>query len=79
VKTYVAFVRAINVAGHAVVRMTDLKEAFATAGCKDVRTYVTFLSEKPERPPKFPLRSSREALDAIGMKHLEVFVVSRDD
>jgi uncharacterized protein (DUF1697 family) len=141
-ETYVAFVRAINVAGHAIVRMTDLKEAFATAGCRDVRTciqggnvifdarpdqasrvfqktraclrdllgeepgivfrtarelertmqeapfkrfdrnralklYVTFLAEKPARAPKFPLRSSQEALDAIGMKHLDVFVVSR--
>jgi uncharacterized protein (DUF1697 family) len=34
VNTYVAFMRAINVAGHATVRMTDLKEAFASAGCE---------------------------------------------
>jgi len=136
--------RAINVAGHATVRMTDLKDAFAAAGCKDVRTYiqsgnvifdvpgkdsvpvfqsirsklrpllgddpeivfrtvreverivaaapfkvfeaeadiklyVTFLSRKPQiRPkPKFPLRSAKEALEAIAMRNLEVFTVSR--
>jgi uncharacterized protein (DUF1697 family) len=37
---HVAFVRAINVGGHAVVRMKDLQEMFASAGCSDVRTYI---------------------------------------
>jgi uncharacterized protein (DUF1697 family) len=140
--TFVAFVRAINVAGHAVVRMDDLRACFQSAGCGEVRTciqsgnvifesredqaprtfqkiraslrkllgqepgivfrtgrelertladapfkrlgtaddvklYVTFLSEKPERTPKFPLRSAQEALDVIGMRDLDLFVVSR--
>jgi uncharacterized protein (DUF1697 family) len=38
--TYVAFLRAINVAGHATVRMTDLRDVFAAAGCQGVRTYI---------------------------------------
>ena len=141
-KTYVAFVRAINVGGHASVRMTDLKDAFTAAGCKRVRTYiqsgnvifesaddhapavfqsvrkklhdlagdgsavlfrsvrelersvaknpfadltadpavklyVTFLSEKPRRKPAFPFASSKEALEAIAIRNLDVFVVSR--
>jgi uncharacterized protein (DUF1697 family) len=37
---YVAFLRAINVGGHAVVKMSDLRDAFAAAGCKGVRTYI---------------------------------------
>lgn len=37
---YVAFLRAINVPGHASVRMSDAKEAFAAAGGKNVRTYI---------------------------------------
>jgi len=37
---YVAFVRAINVAGHAIVKMRDLKAAFAAAGCENVATYI---------------------------------------
>ena len=139
---YVAFMRAINVAGHASVRMNDLKNAFAAAGCKGVRTYiqsgnvifegpeentpavfqririklrellgdepavlfrtvreverivkgvpfkdveaepdtklyVTFLSRKPQSKPRFPLLSSKEALEAIAMKNLEVLIVSR--
>lgn len=39
-KTYVAFLRAINVGGHAIIRMTDLRNAFAAAGCENVRTYI---------------------------------------
>ncbi len=39
-KKYVAFLRAINVAGHAIVKMTDLREAFAAAGCQGVRTFI---------------------------------------
>jgi uncharacterized protein (DUF1697 family) len=139
---YVAFMRAINVAGHAIVRMSDLQNTFVSAGCRGVRTYiqsgnvifespdaaesasfqrirmkireligddsavlfrtvrelerilnsapfkayehepgiklyVTFLSEKPRSKPRFPLRSTKEALDAIAIKNLEVFVVSR--
>lgn len=38
--TYVAFLRAINVGGHAVVKMTALRDAFTAAGCKDVRTLI---------------------------------------
>ena len=36
----VAFLRAINVAGHAKVKKDDLKRAFTTAGCRDVQTYI---------------------------------------
>lgn len=38
--THVAFLRAINVGGHAVVKMADLREAFEAAGCTNVRTYI---------------------------------------
>jgi uncharacterized protein (DUF1697 family) len=39
-KQYVAFLRAINVGGHAIVPMSDLRDAFAAAGCQGVRTYI---------------------------------------
>jgi len=139
---YVAFLRAINVAGHATVKMTDLARAFGSAGCANVQTciqsgnvlfdapdrttnavfrevriqlrkligeeptilfrsateldrlsrnslfrefiadpkvklYVAFLSHKPARRPSFPLVSAKEALEVIGIKNLEVFIVSR--
>ena len=50
-KQYIAFLRAINVAGHASVRMSDLKDAFAAAGCTGVRTYIqsgNVIFETPE-------------------------------
>lgn len=140
--THVAFIRAINVAGHASVKMSDLKDAFVAAGCKDVATfiqsgnvifespaqnraavfqrirvelhdllghepgisfrtvreierlvrgapfkdlesepgiklYVAFLCGRPRNPARFPLLSSKEALEAIAMEGLEVFIVSR--
>jgi uncharacterized protein (DUF1697 family) len=37
---YVTFLRAINVAGHATVKMADLKEACLSAGCKGVTTLI---------------------------------------
>jgi uncharacterized protein (DUF1697 family) len=139
---YIAFLRAINVAGHAKVKMNDLKQVFIEAGCKNVRTYiqsgnvlfeapegdmeshiqviqdklcellgtettvmyralheiedimrtapfkdietgtdtklyVTFLSRKPRRQPALPLLSPKEALEAVKVKNLEIFIVSR--
>jgi uncharacterized protein (DUF1697 family) len=35
---YVALMRAINVAGHASVRMSDVRDAFTGAGCAKART-----------------------------------------
>ena len=37
---HVAFIRAINVAGHAVVRMERVRDAFTAAGCRNVRSYI---------------------------------------
>ncbi len=37
---YVAFLRAINVGGHSVIKMTDLKRMFESAGLKNVETYI---------------------------------------
>ena len=38
--THIALLRAVNVGGRAVVRMTDLREAFVAAGCTNVRTFI---------------------------------------
>lgn len=67
---YVAFVRAINVAGHARVRMSDVRDAFATAGCRKVRTYIqsgNVIFESPAREAaaifRKVQRTLRHALD----------------
>ncbi|HUF00674.1 MAG TPA: DUF1697 domain-containing protein [Anaerolineales bacterium] len=37
---YVAFLRAINVGGHAIIKMLDLKKMFESAGLENVQTYI---------------------------------------
>jgi uncharacterized protein (DUF1697 family) len=49
--TQVAFLRAINVGGRAVVRMADVQSAFEAAGCSSVKTFIAsgnVLFEAPE-------------------------------
>ena len=38
--THVAFLRAVNVGGTGIVKMTDLQKAFSSAGCRNVRTFI---------------------------------------
>ena len=52
-KKYVAFLRAINVGGHAVMKMADLKRMFESFGFENVQTYmqsgnVIFESERSD-------------------------------
>jgi uncharacterized protein (DUF1697 family) len=142
VTRYVAFLRAINVAGHARVDMASLCNAFARAGCVHVQSYIqsgnvifetdeedreplfqkvrrnvctltgehsgvvfrstrqlqalvkaapfkayetdrslklyaVCLLHKPRRVPPFPWEDPEERLEAIGVKGLDVLVVSR--
>ncbi|HEX9333727.1 MAG TPA: DUF1697 domain-containing protein [Anaerolineales bacterium] len=37
---YVAFLRAINVGGHTIIKMTDLKQMFESLGLENVQTYI---------------------------------------
>ena len=39
-KKYVAFLRAVNVGGHGLVRMKDLAGMFAAVGCEQMQTYI---------------------------------------
>lgn len=39
-KKYVAFLRAINVGGHAIMKMADLKRMFESFGLENVQTYI---------------------------------------
>jgi uncharacterized protein (DUF1697 family) len=142
VTRYVAFLRAINVAGHARVDMSRLCKAFARAGARSVRSYIqsgnvifetdeedcaalfqkirtkvsgltgeqssvifrsarqihglvkaapfkayendrtlklyaVCLAQKPRDVPSFPWEDPKERLEAIGIKGLDVLVVSR--
>jgi uncharacterized protein (DUF1697 family) len=37
---YIAFLRAINVGGHTIIKMTDLKQMFESLGLENVQTYI---------------------------------------
>ena len=37
---YVAFLRAINVGGHTIIKMTDLKKMFESCRLENVRVYI---------------------------------------
>jgi uncharacterized protein (DUF1697 family) len=43
---------------------------------RDRKLFVAFLARRPRRPPALPLRSEREAVEAIGIRASDVFVVS---
>src|SRR5437867_1306095 len=54
--------RAINVAGHASVKMTDLRAVFTAAGCRNVTTFIqsgNVLFDSPERGIPAILRKLR--------------------
>ncbi len=66
---YVAFLRAINVAGHRTVRMSDLNVAFLAAGCRGVRTYIHSGNVIFESPGK----NTAAVFQRIRSKLLELF------
>lgn len=37
---YIALLRGINVGGHKVIKMADLKQMFESIGLKQVKTYI---------------------------------------
>jgi uncharacterized protein (DUF1697 family) len=62
---HVVFVRAINVAGHARARMSDVRETFVVAGARDVSTCLqsgNILFEASPREAGPILRRARTAL-----------------
>jgi len=82
--TYVAFLRAINVGGHAVVKMTDLKFAFDVTGAKNVQTYiqsgnVIFDAPDNETSRAKLFQNIQVALNKLLGKHVDIIYRSRAD
>lgn len=78
---YVAFLRGINVGGHQLIKMADLKEAFETLGFHNVRTLlasgnVIFESEADK---KILTREIEATLKKEFNKDISVILRSRDD
>jgi uncharacterized protein (DUF1697 family) len=60
--------RAINVAGHGVVKMEALRDAFTTAGCRNVRTYIqsgNVIFDSPARTEAAVLEALRGKLRSL--------------
>jgi uncharacterized protein (DUF1697 family) len=65
---YVAFIRAVNVAGHARVTMTNVQEAFATSGCQNAQTIIqsgNVLFECPRRACADTMRAVARRLRVV--------------
>jgi len=78
---HVAFLRAINVAGHARVTMSDLRDAFAAAGCKRVRTCIqsgNVVFESPEKSTTHIKRVRVELRGLLGAERGVFFRTIRD-
>jgi uncharacterized protein (DUF1697 family) len=62
---YIAFMRAVNVAGHARIEMDDVRKAFVAAGCGKVKTFIqsgNVIFESPPRDASAILRRVRARL-----------------
>jgi uncharacterized protein (DUF1697 family) len=73
---YVAFLRAINVGGNAIIKMADLKKLFESAGLTNVQTYiqsgnVIFESEKNA---DFLSKQIEHQLENVAKYKIEFFV-----
>jgi uncharacterized protein (DUF1697 family) len=72
---YVVFMRAINVAGHASAKMSDVRDAFAAAGCRNVRTCIqsgNVIFESPARDAGAILRKVRSKLRNLLNTELDI-------
>jgi uncharacterized protein (DUF1697 family) len=78
-RRWVALLRAINVGGHSVVKMADVRKVFESLGLTDVATYIqtgNVIFSTHETDPRRLARQLEEKLtQAIG-KVVQVFVLS---
>jgi uncharacterized protein (DUF1697 family) len=79
---YVAFLRAINVGGRAVVKMDALRDAFIAAGCKNVQTVIAsgnVLFEAPATGRTALATRIRQSLEKLVGKDPGVFIRTKAD
>lgn len=79
--TYIAFLRAVNVAGHGVVKMEALRATCAAAGCRNARTYIqsgNVIFESAAGQPTV-LRKIRDNLRGLLGKEPGVFLRTVDE
>ncbi len=80
IKRYVALIRGINVGGNSIIKMTELKSLFESAGLTDVVTYiqsgnVLFSTKDIAREPL--VRQLEGILASAIGKQVKVFVLTQ--
>jgi uncharacterized protein (DUF1697 family) len=82
VRSEVAFLRAVNVAGHALVKMSDLKRLFESAGCKNVKTFIqsgNILFESMENESgALHLKLQRKLAELLGLEVTVAYRTARE-
>lgn len=74
---YVAFVRAINVGGTTIIKMTDLKRMFESFGLDNVQTYIqtgNVIFESPEKDASALEEQIERQLEDASGKRIQLFV-----
>ena len=74
---YVAFLRAINVGGHAIIKMADLKKMFEAAGLENVQTYIqsgNVIFESEEAGGRSLAKQIERQLEKAAEYKIELFV-----
>ena len=74
---YVAFLRAINVGGHAIIKMADLKKMFEAAGLENVQTYIqsgNVIFESDEADEEALAKQIERQLEKAAEYKIELFV-----
>lgn len=79
---YVAFLRGINVGGHAIIKMEELREVLSLPGIKDVRTYIqsgnVIFDSAEEDETKLMKKLEKKLAEVIG-KEIKVLLRSIDE
>jgi len=78
----VAFLRAVNVGGRSVVKMTDVQAAFVGAGCRNVTTYIASGNVMFDAPAAGAAalrpRVTRAMRDLLGAEPVIVYRTARE-
>lgn len=80
--TYIALLRAVNVGGRGIIKMSELKAIFESLGFSDVTTYiqtgnVIFTTRENDRPGV--ARQIESALASVANYPIDTFILSVDE
>lgn len=81
-KRYIAFLRAINVGGTTIIKMSDLKHMFESFGLEHVETYIqtgnVIFDSYESRAAELEKRIERQLADTTG-KQIRLFLRTRSE